>query len=112
MHEKQDGLINHADRLKTIEVGKQWTGKLKGVIDLQVHWVLGHCDFAPNESANEEAKLSAAGIIKQSQIPTTTAPQEATAKCFHTLYRECQSTKEKMAAQMEKLRERKIEVHN
>ena len=58
LHRKQDGIINRADRLSAIE---EWTGRPKGVIDLQIHWVPGHIDFAPNEKADEEAKKAAQG---------------------------------------------------
>jgi hypothetical protein len=30
-------------------------------VDLQIHWVPGHCDFGPNEQANVEAKKAAEG---------------------------------------------------
>jgi ribonuclease HI len=61
LHEKQDGLINHIERLQTIEAGEQWKGNSKGVINLQIHWVPGHCDFGPNERADKEVKLAAQG---------------------------------------------------
>ena len=56
LHRKQDGIINHTDGESAIAEGKEWIGWPKGVIDLQIHWVLGHVDFAPNKKANEEAK--------------------------------------------------------
>lgn len=31
------------------------------MIDLQVHWVPGHCDFGPNEWADEKVKLATQG---------------------------------------------------
>ena len=52
-------IINHLERLQTIKAGEQWKGNSKGVINLQIHWVPGHCDFGPNERADEEAKLPA-----------------------------------------------------
>ena len=38
-----------------------WVGRKRGVIDLQVYWVLGHQDFKPNERADEEAKKAVKG---------------------------------------------------
>ena len=61
LHTKQDGIINKADRLQITNTGEQWIGRKKGVIDLQLHWVPGHRDFAPNKRADEEAKLAAQG---------------------------------------------------
>jgi hypothetical protein len=44
-----------------VEAGNIWKGHTKNVLNLQVHWVPGHVDFAPNEQADEEAKLAAQG---------------------------------------------------
>ena len=60
-HRKQDGIINRVDRLSAIADDEEWIGRPQGVIDLQIHWVPGHVDFAPNEKANEEAKIAAQG---------------------------------------------------
>jgi ribonuclease HI len=68
LHEKQDSLINHIEHLQTIEVGKQWKDKSKGVINLQIHWVPGHCDFAPNERADEEVKLATQGLSSEARF--------------------------------------------
>ena len=38
-----------------------WTGRKHGGIDLQIHWVLGHHNFKPNEHADEEVKKVAQG---------------------------------------------------
>ena len=61
LHRKQDGLINRAERELATSEGKDWIGRPKGVINLQVHWVPGHVGFAPNEKADEEAKKAAQG---------------------------------------------------
>ena len=61
LHMKQDGLINSSEHHQTLVEDNQWKGKTKGVIDLQLHWVPGHCDFEPNEQADKEAKLAAQG---------------------------------------------------
>ena len=37
------------------------SAKSKRVINLQIHWVPGHLDFAPNDKADELAKEAAAG---------------------------------------------------
>ena len=68
LHKKQDGLINRLERLQTIEAGKQWKGNSKGVINLQICWVPGHCDFGPNERADEEAKLTAQGSSSEAKF--------------------------------------------
>ena len=45
----------------TIAEGEDWVGRPKGVVDLQVHWVPGHIDFAPNEKTDQEAKKAVQG---------------------------------------------------
>jgi ribonuclease HI len=61
LNAKQDCLINHKERARAIDTGNEWVGRTKGVIDLQIHWVLGHQDFEPNEHADGEAKKAAQG---------------------------------------------------
>jgi ribonuclease HI len=61
LHAKQDWLINSEERLLATQAGEVWTGRKWGVIDLQIHWVPGHCDFEPNERTDEEAKKVAQG---------------------------------------------------
>ena len=51
LHVKQDSLINNVERQQTLAEG----GKTKGIVDLQLHWVPSHCNFEPNERADEEA---------------------------------------------------------
>ncbi|KIM75164.1 hypothetical protein PILCRDRAFT_26386, partial [Piloderma croceum F 1598] len=34
----------------------------RGVVNLHLHWVPGHCDFEPNDRADEEAKKAAQGL--------------------------------------------------
>ena len=43
-------------------------GRKRGVIDLQIHWVPGHCDFEPNERADEEAKKAAKGDSSDAKL--------------------------------------------
>ena len=56
LHLKQDGLINRVEWQHLLNAGESWEGKCRGIVDMQVHWVPGHKDFAPNEQADEEAK--------------------------------------------------------
>ena len=58
LHAKQDGIINKEERLAAVEAGYIWKGHTKNILNLQVHWVPGHVNFAPNEQADEEAKLA------------------------------------------------------
>ena len=53
--------MNHVEHLQVIEAGEHWECRSKGVIDLQINWVPGHCNFGPNEWANEEVKLAIQG---------------------------------------------------
>jgi ribonuclease HI len=61
LHKKQDGIVNHVERTNTLAEGEIWKSRTKGIVDLQVHWVPGHVDFAPNDRADEEAKKAAQG---------------------------------------------------
>jgi hypothetical protein len=56
LHRKQDGLINAAEQEEATAEGGGWKGRPKGIVDLQIHWVLEHNNFAPNEKADEEAR--------------------------------------------------------
>jgi ribonuclease HI len=58
LHAKQDRLIN---RPATGCAQDTWKGHTRGVIDIQVQWVPGHMDFAPNEKADEVAKKAVQG---------------------------------------------------
>ena len=49
LHAKQDGLINSNERRQALADRAQWKGRSRGVIDLQLHWVPGHCNFGPNK---------------------------------------------------------------
>ena len=71
LHGKQDGLLNRADRRVAIEAGLPWKGRTKDVIDLQLHWVPGHCDFARNERADVEAKKAAQGLSSDVKLLPT-----------------------------------------
>ena len=56
---KPDKLTSGQERSERIREGRQWMGRKKGVIDLQLIWVPGHHNFGPNEKADEEAKKAA-----------------------------------------------------
>ena len=64
LHAKQDGLINQ----QTLAEGTLWKGKTKGIVDLQLHWVPGHCNLEPNEHADEEAKLATQGTSSDTRF--------------------------------------------
>jgi len=68
LHAKQDGLFNRVEQAAVIQSGRVWTGRMKGVFDLQLHWVPGHCDFKPNEMADEEAKKAAQGSSSDAKL--------------------------------------------
>ena len=68
LHTKQDGLINNVECQQTLAEGALWKGKTKGIIDLQLHWVPSHCDFEPNECAEEEVKLAAQGTSSDARF--------------------------------------------
>ena len=61
LHKKKDTLINCTERAAVLAEGNTWRSKLKGVVNLQIHWVPGHSEFAPNEKADEEAKKAVQG---------------------------------------------------
>ena len=68
LHAKQDGLINRAEHQRQINASKTWSGRHKGIVDLQVHWVPGHCDFGPNEQADKEAKFVVQGASSKARF--------------------------------------------
>jgi ribonuclease HI len=68
LHAKQDRLQNRVERSQEIEAGHSWKGRTRGVVDLQIHWVPGHCDFEPNERADEEAKKAAQGESSDAKL--------------------------------------------
>ena len=68
LHVKQAGLINSDEQCQALAKGSQWKGNTKGAIDLQLHWVPGHCDFEPNEHTDEEAKLAAQGASSEARF--------------------------------------------
>ena len=92
LHAKQDGLINNnAHRLALVD-GIQWKGKTRGIVNLQLHWAPGHCNFEPNERADEEAKLAAQG----SSSDTRFLPQLLCKKLPLSLSMLCQENNEKL----------------
>ena len=68
LNAKQDQLINHKERTQAIKAGDEWTGRKWGVINLQIHWVLGYHDFELNECADEEAKKVAQGESSDAKL--------------------------------------------
>ena len=60
LHSKQDGLINRIERQHLNNAGESWVGKQRNS-EFAGPLVPGHKDFAPNEQADEEAKLAAQG---------------------------------------------------
>jgi ribonuclease HI len=68
LHAKQDSLLNRAERIETLAEGREWKGRTKGVIDLQMHWVPGHSGHERNEKADEEAKKAAQGLSSEAKL--------------------------------------------
>jgi ribonuclease HI len=68
LHAKQDALIYHEDHSEVLGANRSWKGRAKGVIDLQIHWVPGHCGFEPNEQADEDAKKALAGSSSDARL--------------------------------------------
>ena len=68
LHAKQDALINHDSCSEAVNANRSWKGRVKGVIDPQIHWVPGHCDFGPNKLADEEAKKAAEGNSSDTRL--------------------------------------------
>ena len=63
LHQRQDR-IQHKDLFRQAQQrNQQCTAKSKGIIDLQIHWVPGHLNFAPNDKANKLAKDAATGSL-------------------------------------------------
>jgi hypothetical protein len=58
---KPDGIIHCIEQEVALAAGEEWKNRSKGIVDLQIHWVPSHSDFAPNEKADEEAKKAAQG---------------------------------------------------
>jgi hypothetical protein len=41
--------------------GRTWKGRIRNIVNLQLHWIPAHSNFEPNEKADEEAKLASQG---------------------------------------------------
>jgi hypothetical protein len=67
MQNKISSLIEKTED-RQYEAGDEWIGRKRGVIDLQIHCVPGHCDFEPNERADEEAKKAAKGDSSDAKL--------------------------------------------
>ena len=87
LHKRQDRTINQAEREAAITDGNGWKGRPKGVIDLHIHWVPGHMDFAPNEKADEEAKKAAQGDSSRSLSSICYVTNISLVKCSSTMSR-------------------------
>ena len=92
LHTKQDGLINSDEKCQALVDGIQWKSKTKGIIDLHLHWVPGHCDFGPNEQADEEAKLATQGSSSNAKF----LPQLLCKKLPLSISAFCQENNEKL----------------
>ena len=68
LHVKQDRLINSDEWRQVLADRHQWKGSSKGIINLQLHWVPSHCDFGPNERADEEAKQVTQGSSSEARF--------------------------------------------
>ena len=67
LHQRQDHLQNKDTFHQAHQQRQQLPAKTKNVIDLQIHWVPGHLDFAPNDKADEPTKKQPLGT----QVPLT-----------------------------------------
>ncbi|KNZ75276.1 hypothetical protein J132_03696 [Termitomyces sp. J132] len=65
LHTKQDRLVCSQACCHALCQGAKWKGHTCGVIDLQIHWTLGHTDFQPNKRADELAKEAMKGSSSQ-----------------------------------------------
>ena len=61
LHTKQDCLKKKAEFQKAKQCNTPIKAKVRGVIDLHIHWVPGHVDFEPNERADEAVKKTVLG---------------------------------------------------
>jgi ribonuclease HI len=68
LHAKQDGLLNGDEHRLALAEGQVWKGGTNGVIDLQMHWVPGHCGNERNEKVDEEAKKAAQGASSKAKF--------------------------------------------
>ena len=68
LHQCQDHLQYKDTFRQPRQQCQQLPAKSKNVINLQIHWVPGHLDFAPNDKADELAKEAAA---RNSSPPNT-----------------------------------------
>ena len=61
LHTKQDHMQHKLEFWKAKWLNTPIKAKTKGVIDLHIHWVLGHTNFEPNKRADEAVKKAALG---------------------------------------------------
>ena len=68
LHSHQDSLINAGEKRAAYRAGRTWKGRIRNVINLQLHWIPLHSDFEPNEKADEEAKLASQGRSSDAKL--------------------------------------------
>ena len=68
LHSHQDSLINAGEKRAAYRAGRTWKGRIRNVINLQLHWIPSHSDFEPNEKADEEAKLASQGRSSDAKL--------------------------------------------
>ena len=68
LQERQDKIQNTSDFQKAKCQGSPLVARMKGVVNLQIHWVPGHKDFAPNEEADSHTKRVAEGDPSPSSL--------------------------------------------
>jgi ribonuclease HI len=90
LNAKQDRLINREDRARKIENEQEWSGQKHRVINLQVHWVPGHCNFEPNKRVDKGAKKAATGDSSKAKL-----------QCFSLASRKHNQACKALGAQME-----------
>jgi ribonuclease HI len=91
LHVKQDGLINSVERREALAEERSWKGRKRGVFDLQLHWVPGHCDYAHNEKVDEEAKKAAQGLSSNAKYlpPLLRKHLPASVSALHQGFKTC-----------------------
>jgi ribonuclease HI len=61
LHTVQHRIKKRKAYKRALQHGSPWTDKVRNTFDLQLVWTPGHLNFAPNEQADEIAKLAAQG---------------------------------------------------
>ena len=74
LYTKQDCIQQKLTFQWTKQLNYLFQAKTRGVCDLQIHWVPGHCNFKPNKRADKAAKRA---VLSESN-PTDFPPQTDT----------------------------------